>query len=274
MKSPISDGPIACSPQFDVIAEAEEWIVVSKAAPLIVHPSNGKTEPTLLEGVSALLCYESALGINPALINRLDRETSGLTLLAKTGSAARQLGRAMQRRQMHKEYDAIVHGHPPCDEWTRHDPILRRGSFEESPIWLMQCVHPQGKESITEFKVTFRFFRDGHPFSLVRCSPKTGRTHQIRVHLAASEHPIVGDKIYGSSPECYLDFIAGGWTPELEARLLLPRHALHACLLDFPFDEEMIHTEAPLTEDLRSFIEEVAPEHSITGCQSPHPGQI
>lgn len=254
MKTPIDDGPIACTPQFDVIAESEDWIVVSKAAPLIVHPSNGKIEPTLLEGVSALLCYESALGMNPALINRLDRETSGLTLIAKTPSATRQLGRAMQRRQMHKEYDAIVHGHPTADEWTRQDSLLRRGSIEESPIWLMQCIHPDGKESITDFRVISRFFRDGKPFSLVRCIPKTGRTHQIRVHLAASGYPIVGDKIYGASPSFYLDFISYGWSPALEAQLLLDRHALHASVLDFPFDEEIIHTEAPLPEDLKNFI--------------------
>lgn len=266
MKTPIRDGPIACTPQFDVIAEAEEWIVVSKAAPLIVHPSNGKTEPTLLEGVSALLCYESALGMSPSLINRLDRETSGLTLIAKTPGAARQLGRAMQRRQMHKEYDAIVQGHPVHDEWVRHDPLLRRGTMEESPIWLMQAIHPLGKESTTEFRVISRFFREGKPYSLVRCIPKTGRTHQIRVHLSASGHPIVGDKIYGSSPTCYLDFVEHGWTPQLADQLLLDRHALHACLLEFPFDEEVIHTEAPLSEDLKNFIPSSEQQSSLNEC--------
>lgn len=112
---PISDAPIACFPHFEVAAESGDWIVVDKGAPLIVHPSNGKKEPNLLEGVEALLSYEIANGAALSLVNRLDRETSGLTLIAKNKAAARELGRAMQRRRMHKEYLAIVQGRP---EWT------------------------------------------------------------------------------------------------------------------------------------------------------------
>lgn len=96
---PISDAPIACFPHFEVAGESGDWIVVDKGAPLIVHPSNGKKEPNLLEGVEALLSYEIANGAALSLVNRLDRETSGLTLIAKNKAAARELGRAMQRRR-------------------------------------------------------------------------------------------------------------------------------------------------------------------------------
>lgn len=83
------------------------------------------------------------------------------------------------------------------------------------------------------------------PLALVRCIPETGRMHQIRVHLAHLGHPILGDKIYGPSEHCYLEYIQHGWSRELEERLVLPRHALHACRLEFPFDEETFTAEAP-----------------------------
>lgn len=249
-----SDEPIACTPEFRIIAESSEWIVVSKAAPLIVHPSNGKKEPNLLQGVEALLCYEVANGMKTALINRLDRETSGLTLIAKTPTATRQLGRAMQRRQMHKEYSAIVYGHPDWEKAVCNESILRQGDVMESRIWLKQCIHPQGRKCRTDFTVLRHFNKSGNPYSLVRCVPETGRMHQIRVHLAFLGYPIVGDKIYGPSEECYLDFVQNGWTPSLEEQLILERHALHACILDFPFDEEIIHTQDTLSPDLANFI--------------------
>lgn len=252
---PISDEPIACLPHFDVAAESEDWIVVSKGAPLIVHPSNGKKEPNLLEGVEALLSYELANGAALSLVNRLDRETSGLTLIAKNKTAARQLGRAMQRRLMHKEYVAVVHGWPEWKETACAAPILRLGEVEESRIWVKQAVHPDGKECKTVFRVEKTWRTSCGALAMVRCIPETGRMHQIRVHLAHLGHPIAGDKIYGPSEECYLDYIQHGWSPELEERLILPRHALHACRLEFPFDEETFTAEAPLPEDMLQLLE-------------------
>ena len=250
-----SEQPIDCNPDFRVVAESDEWIVVSKAAPLIVHPSNGKIEPTLLEGVATLLCYEQVNGMKLALINRLDRETSGLTLLANTPGATRQLGKAMQRGLIHKGYLAIVHGHPFWDFWECREPILRQGDMMNSPIYLKQCVHPKGKPCTTEFHVLRRFEREESKFSIIQCTPKTGRTHQIRVHLAYLGYPIVGDKIYGANVSCYLEFIVSGWSPSLAARLLLPRHALHAQTLQFPYNEETIFVEDTLSSDLQAFID-------------------
>lgn len=252
----ISSSPIACKADFSVVAEGEEWIVVSKSAPLIVHPANGRVEPNLIEGLGALLCYELAGGGRVSLVNRLDRETSGISLVAKTLPAARELGRAMQRREMDKEYLAIVHGIPDWTETVCTGPILRQGDVAASRVWVRQCVHPEGRPCETAFRLEQSFRRAEGSFSLVRCRPVTGRMHQIRVHLSHLGHPIVGDKIYGLDEQCYLDFISEGWHDGLLERLLMPRHALHACALTFPFGGETFRAESPLPEDMQAFLDE------------------
>lgn len=261
---PISDEPIACRPHFTVAAETDDWMVVDKAAPLIVHPSNGKKEPNLLEGVEELLCYEMVNGATLALVNRLDRETSGLTLIAKNKNAVRQLGRAMQRRLMHKEYLAVVHGWPEWEQTACHAPILRQGDVAESRIWVKQAVHPDGRECLTTFATESRMTTEQGRLALVRCMPVTGRMHQLRVHLSHLGHPIVGDKIYGPSEECYLEYIQHGWTEALAQALILPRHALHACRLEFPFDEKTCTTEAGLPEDMRNLLAQKTGDASQT----------
>jgi 23S rRNA pseudouridine1911/1915/1917 synthase len=120
-----------------------------------------------------------------------------------------------------------------------------------SAIWLKQMIHEAGAPARTDFCVEQRFTRNsGEPFSIVRAFPRTGRTHQIRVHLGSLGHPIVGDKIYGPDEKLYLEFIKTGWTPELERRLLLPRHALHSAALEID-DERWISALPP---DLASFL--------------------
>ena len=106
------DMPIAVRPHFDVLFEDADVLVADKAAPLLTHPTGEKNEPTLWHGVRELLAYELACGGQVSFINRLDRETSGITLIAKTASAARELGKAMQQRLLQKEYFAVVQGHP------------------------------------------------------------------------------------------------------------------------------------------------------------------
>ena len=169
----------------------------------------------------------------------------------------------MQRRLMHKEYLAIIRGWPEWTETTCTAPILRQGDVAESLIWVRQAVHPAGKECATIFRVEQTWNASHGPLALVRCIPETGRMHQIRVHLAHLGHPILGDKIYGPSGECYLDYIQHGWSRELEEKLILPRHALHACRLDFPFDEQMFTAEAPLPEDMRRLLEAGNQAHAV-----------
>lgn len=240
---------------FKVLDESDDWIVVDKPAPLIVHPANGKSEPNLLGGVEVLLAYERQNGAALSIITRLDRETSGIVLVAKHREAARDLGRVFERRQAEKEYLAIVHGWPAWEEWTCEQPILRKGEVEDSEIWLLQMVHASGKDCMTRFRVESRVLRERCPFSLIRCFPGTGRMHQIRVHLAHGGHPIVGDKLYSGNGGEYLEWIRTGWTDSLADRLLLDRHALHATRLSIPWNDGRVHWNSPLPGDLARFLE-------------------
>lgn len=244
------DMPIAVCPEFRVLYEDDGVLVVDKAAPLLTHPTGEKNEPTLWHGLHELLAYEVATGGQVSLINRLDRETSGITLVAKTAESARELGKAMQARLLHKEYFAVVQGEPMWRSACCAEPILRMEDVAETRIHVRQCCHPDGKDCRTEFEVLSRH----GGMALLLCRPYTGRMHQIRVHAAYLGHPLVGDKIYGGDESCYLDFIASGWTPELERRLILPRHALHACRLSFPWQGRTVTVECALPADLRAII--------------------
>ncbi len=241
---------------FKVLDESDDWIVVDKPAPLIVHPANRKIEANLLGGVKVLLSYEMETGGALSIITRLDRETSGIVLIAKHREAARDLGRIFERRQAEKEYLAIVHGWPEQEEWKCTGPILRKGDVEKSEIWLRQMVHEAGKDCQTGFRVEQKFTRNARQFSLVRCFPKTGRMHQIRVHLSHLGHPIVGDKLYSGDGREYLEWMATDWTEELEERLLLDRHALHAAKLAIPWNGRGLEWSSPLARDLQRFLDE------------------
>ena len=251
------DLPIALNAHFDVLQETEDYLLVNKAAPLLTHPTGTKNEPTLLHGLQQLLAYELACGGQISLINRLDRETSGIVLVAKTAEAASELGKAMQARQMHKEYLAIVTGHPMWQTACCAEPLRRMEEVAPTRIHVRQCCHPDGKPCRTEFCVLRRLPACGTlpPLSLLHCLPHTGRMHQIRAHLAHLGHPLLGDKIYGPDETNYTEFIAEGWTPRLAERLHLPRHALHASCLRFVFRGEEVAVQAPLPADMAALSE-------------------
>ena len=218
-------------------------------------------------------------------MNRLDRETSGLVLVAKTAAAARDFGLLMQRRSLRKEYLAVVWGWPEWEHKLVDAPLDRQSKHQPSAIWLKQMIYAAGAPAQTEFFVERRFTRsactercgfqeisfDPHlyplnsqeeevakrqvrvgeeKFALIRAIPRTGRTHQIRVHLTSIGYPIVGDKIYGPDEQLYLRFIETGWTHELEQRLLLPRHALHSAKLAIKDEREWT---SALPADLAKF---------------------
>ena len=208
--------------------------MVNKPPFLLIHPTKPNGAPTLWKQLRELLAFEIASGGQVSIVNRLDRETSGLVLVAKTAAAAREFGLLMQRQSLRKEYLAIVWGWPEWERKLIDAPLDRQGKHRDSVIWLKQTIHAAGAPAQTEFFVERRFKRStssGDRFAIIRAVPRTGRTHQIRVHLTSVGHPVVGDKIYGPAEQLYLRFIETGWTHELEHRLLLPRHALHSARL-------------------------------------------
>jgi 23S rRNA pseudouridine1911/1915/1917 synthase len=250
---PMRDGPPAVL-DFFVIDESDDYLVVGKPAPLIVHPANGKEEPTLLCGVKQILAFEGANGHQPAIITRLDRETSGLVLIAKHTKAASTLATALQNRDAHKEYLAIAHGWPTWENYDLDAPIQRKGLTEQSAIWLRRAVHPAGQPSRTSFDVLQRWENAMGKFSLLRCHPITGRTHQIRVHLEFLGHPIVGDKIYGRDDETFLRWIEDELDASCDHGLFLPRHALHASRLRIPWEGAMLDWHCDLSSDLAEWM--------------------
>jgi 23S rRNA pseudouridine1911/1915/1917 synthase len=249
--------PVIDRCEFTVIDETDDWIVVNKAAPLQVHPSRPDGGPTLWHGLRELLRYEIENGGALSIINRLDRDTSGLVMVAKHRTAARMLHKAMMRREVAKEYRAIVWGWPDDDAFIVEQPIIRRGRIADSPIYNLQHIHPDGAPSRTDFRVLRRFQKhttSGSQFSLLAATPLTGRMHQIRVHLSHAGFPVIGDKLYGPSPQFYLDQILHGWTRDAAQRLLMPRHALHSCLLRVTFENGTTREwNAALPPDMEQF---------------------
>lgn len=236
---------------FGIVDESENYLVVDKPPFLLIHPSKPDGTPTLWAALRELLAFELVNGGQVSIVNRLDRETSGLVLIAKNAATARSFGQAMEQRQIEKEYLALVSGWPAWERTTVDAPLVRQGEVTASPIWLKQAVHESGAPAQTEFQVDKRFVRQGRKFALVRALPRTGRMHQIRVHLAHLQHSIVGDKIYGPNEQLYLRFIETGWTDELQRQLLLPRHALHSARLRV---NEKLDWQSPLPPDLQKWM--------------------
>jgi 23S rRNA pseudouridine1911/1915/1917 synthase len=230
---------------FTVLDETDGYIVVNKPAPLQIHPGDPNGPPTLWHRLCDLLSYEIANGGQVSIINRLDRETSGVVLVAKSQPVARLFGMAMQERKIHKTYTALVHSWPEWEEQIVNAPILSARDVGISDIWVKQIVHEQGVPCRTEFRTLQRFERHGMKFALIEAKPETGRMHQIRVHLHHLGLPIVGDKLYGRDDRCYLEFIETGWTPALEKKLILPRQALHSSRLELNLEGFPSFWEAP-----------------------------
>ncbi len=252
---------------YEVIYEDEWILVLDKPAGLPVHPAGRYYFNTLLSHLRTHRKTGGPQGEETSyfLVHRIDKETSGLMVLAKTSGAAHALTRQFFNRSTEKNYLAISQGHP--EACFKVDLPLRRSLT--SRIRMKMEVAPDGEPGQTALTEFQRLSLHGN-YALLRCFLKTGRQHQIRVHLEAAGHPIVGDKIYGRPEEEALpwrEHVALNF--ESLQKLELPRHALHAASLAFDHPTRGIRMafESPLPEELHRFLTAQSTE-SKTGSQT------
>ncbi len=225
------------------LTEDDEVLALNKPGDVVCHPSKAGPWSSLAGAVKAGLGLEKA-----HLVFRLDRETSGVVLFAKTERAASRLQRAMQDGRIRKTYLAVLTGELR-EEVAVDQPL---GDDEASPVFVKTRVRPDGRAA----RSRFRPLAAGGGFTLAEVRIETGRKHQIRAHAQWLGLPVVGDKIYGPDARCYLEFIDHGWTPALAERLLLPRQALHCARIELEGNAAGLGGQvwtAPLAADLREF---------------------
>jgi 23S rRNA pseudouridine1911/1915/1917 synthase len=232
---------------LSIIYEDEHMIVINKQADLIVHPARGYKNNTLVNGLVYYAKSIAGVGesFRPGIVHRLDKNTTGVMVVAKTDTAHWRISKQFELRTTQKSYIAICHGVPELHADCIDQPLGVHPRHREK-----YAVRPDGKEAVTFYEVLESF----RGYSLVRATPKTGRTHQIRIHLAWIRHPIVADSMYGGA-------VVYPWQiedrPAAIEEPLLARCALHAWKLEFNHPEtgKRMTFEAPLQSDMQNFLD-------------------
>ena len=223
---------------LDILYEDDDVLIVNKPKGMVVHPSAGHTSGTLVNAVMAH-CGEHLSGINgvlrPGIVHRIDKDTTGALLICKDDIVHRDLAEQLKKHSIKRRYRAVVQGNLKEDEGTVNAPVGRHATDRKN----MAINHKNGKEAITHYKVLERFGQATY----IECRLETGRTHQIRVHMASLGHPLLGDTVYGSSKNPYH----------------LQGQALHAMILGFvhPITGEYLEFEAPLPEYFSKLLEKL-----------------
>jgi 23S rRNA pseudouridine1911/1915/1917 synthase len=242
------DEPMEARPEdipLTVLYEDARILVLDKPAGMVVHPAIGHLRGTLVNGLLGRYGTHlaSGEGWRPGIVHRLDAETSGVIVVARDDEALRSLQDAFKARIVRKRYLALAAGTPVAD-FLSHEGAIGRHPKD----FRKRMVRPLGEGDAKEASTTFLVHKRCDGYSVVEARPHTGRTHQIRVHLAALGHPILADVVYGRSRTWPLQPVAG--------KPLLKRHALHAWTLEIPHpdDGRMLTFSAPIPADLAPWI--------------------
>lgn len=228
-----------------IIYEDENFIAVNKPAGLLVHQASDSDEKTLVDFLLKKYPEISTVGddprIRPGIVHRLDKDTSGVILIARTQKYFEYLKNLFQFHQIKKTYLALTYGKIELKEGIIEKPISFKTGSVKRTVWKGK----DEKSAITEYKVKKYFNLEGQDYSLVEALPKTGRTHQIRIHFSSIGHPIVGDKLYGAKKA----------NPSADGLFNLNRQFLHAQSLEFTTEDgKRIKIEADLPEELKGFL--------------------
>ncbi|HZI61029.1 MAG TPA: RluA family pseudouridine synthase [Pyrinomonadaceae bacterium] len=231
---------------IEIVHEDDTLVVVNKPAGLVVHPAAGIHSGTLANALAYhFQQLPNASSVRPGIVHRLDRDTSGLLVVAKTESALEHLSDQFRDRSVYKSYVALVHGRVPSDSGRIEEPLARDRSNRTR-----MAVVRGGRSALSIYRVNLRFNR----FTLLDVELKTGRTHQIRVHLAWLKHPVVGDETYGGGRDNTIQ------NPKLKSQIRsLGRQFLHAEKLAFahPKTGERVLYQSPLPPELSNLLMEI-----------------